>query len=46
MSSAIAAIDRTKFKNAHSYNVVMYMQKLHQFCNIHTPDDGQKIQGK
>ena len=28
--------------NTHSYKVVMYMQKLHYFCNIHTPDDGPR----
>ena len=26
--------------NAHSYKVVMYIQKLHHFCNTSFPDDG------
>ena len=25
----------------NTYKVVMYMQRSHRFCNIHTPDDGQ-----
>ena len=29
--------------NAHSYKVVMYMQKLHHFCNTSSPDDGPKL---
>ena len=28
--------------NAHSYKVVMYIQKLHHFCNTSSPDDGPK----
>ena len=23
----------------NTYKVVMYMQRSHRFCNIHTPDD-------
>ena len=29
-----------------SYKVVMYIQKLHDFCNTSSPDDGQKLGGK
>ena len=29
--------------NAHSYKVVMYIQKLHPFCNTSSPDDGPKL---
>ena len=32
--------------NAHSYKVVMYIQKLHHFCNKSSPDDGLKLGGK
>ena len=36
--------------NTHSYKVIIYMQRLHHFCNIHTLDDGprygQKVRGK
>ena len=24
----------------NTYKVVMYVQRSHRFCNIHTPDDG------
>ena len=27
----------------HSYKVVMYLQKLHHFCNTSSPDDGQHL---
>ena len=30
-------------RNAHSYEVVMYIQKLHHFYNISSPDDGPKL---
>ena len=26
----------------NTYKVVMYMQRSHHFCNIHTPDDGPR----
>ena len=51
MYLATNAIYRNKFKknatqytsiNAHSYKVVMYLQKLHHFRNTHSPDDGPK----
>ena len=29
--------------NAHSYKVVMYIQKLHPFCDTFFPDDGPKL---
>ena len=29
--------------NTHSYKVVMLMQRLHDFCNIHTPDDSPRL---
>ena len=29
--------------NAHSYKVVMCIQKLHHFCNTSSPDDGPKL---
>ena len=29
--------------DAHFYKVVMYIQKLHHFCNTSSPDDGQKL---
>ena len=29
--------------NNHFYKVVMYMKKLDNFCNTHTPDDSQKL---
>ena len=56
MSLATDAIYRNKFKkinatqytsiNAHSYKVVMYTQKLHHFCNTHSPDDGPRLSRK
>ena len=52
MSLATDTIYRNKFKNkrytlqryrrSSSYEVVMYMQKLHHFCNRSSPDDGPK----
>ena len=48
MSLATDAIYRNKLKknatqhtsiNTNSYKVVMYMQRLHHFCNTHTPDE-------
>ena len=30
----------------NSYKVEMYMQKLHRFCNIYTPDDGLRSSQK
>ena len=51
MSLATNAIHQNKFYkinapqhsriNAHSYKVVMYMQRLHQFCNTQTPMTAQ-----
>ena len=32
--------------NAHSHKVVMYIQKLHHFCNTSSPDDGPKLDRK
>ena len=29
--------------NTHSYKVVMYIQKLHHFCNRPSPDDGPNL---
>ena len=29
--------------NAHSYKIVMYMQKLHHFRNTHNSDDGPRL---
>ena len=52
MSLATDAIYRTDSKvnatqynstDAHSYKVVMYIQKLHHFCNTSSPDDGPKL---
>ena len=52
MSLATDAIYRNKFKSkrytlqryrcSSSYKVVMYIQKLHHFCNTSSPDDGPK----
>ena len=49
MSLATAATNRneentktTPVKIINSYIRVMYMQKSHCFCNIHTPDDSPK----
>ena len=52
MSLATDAIHRNKFKSKRytlqrhrrscSYKVVMYIQKLHHFCNRPSADDGQK----
>ena len=53
MPLATDAIYRNKFEkvnatqynstNAHSYKVVMYIQKLHHFCNTSSPDDGPEL---
>ena len=29
--------------NAHSYKVVMYIEKLHHFCNTTSPEDDPKL---
>ena len=29
--------------NVHSYKVLMYIQKLHHFCNTFSPDDGPNL---
>ena len=56
MSLATAATYRTEFKNKSNYytpiliiktyKVIMYMQRSHRFCNIHTPDDGPRSDRK
>ena len=53
MSLATDTIYKNKFQkvnaiqynstNAHSYKVVMYIQKLHHFCNTSSPDDGPRL---
>ena len=32
-----------QYKRSSSYKVVMYIQKLHHFCNTTSPDDGPKL---
>ena len=41
----IRKVNATQYNstNAHSYQVVMYIQKLHHFCNTSSPDDGSKL---
>ena len=41
----IRKVNTTQYNstNAHSYKVVMYIQKLHHFCNTSSPDDGPKL---
>ena len=38
-------MNATKYNsiNAHFYEVVMYMQRLHHFCIIDTPDDDTRL---
>ena len=53
MSSATAAIYRAKIWKIkatqytsikiHTYKLVMYLEMLHHFCSIHTPDDGPRL---
>ena len=31
------------YKRSSSYKVVMYIQKLHHFCNTSSPDDGPRL---
>ena len=38
----VNAIQYTSINN-HSYKVVMYIQKLHHFCNTSSPDDGPRL---
>ena len=35
-----------QYRRSTSYKVVMYIQKLHHFCNTSSPDDGPKLGGK
>ena len=44
----IRKINATQYNstNAHSYKVVMYIQKLHHFCNTSSPNDGPKSDRK
>ena len=44
-SKKINATQYTSIK-AHSYKVLMYLQKLHYFRNTHTPDDGRRLDRK
>ena len=32
--------------DAHFYKLVMYIQKLHHFCNTSSPDDGPELDRK
>ena len=32
-----------QYRRSSSYDVVMYIQKLHHFCNTSSPDDGPKL---
>ena len=45
MSLATDAIYRNKFEKSmlHNTTVVIYIQKLHHFCNTSFPDDGPKL---
>ena len=53
MTLATGAIHRNKYEkvnaiqhtsiNVNSYKVIMYMQKLHSFCNTSSPDDGPRL---
>ena len=31
-----------QYRRSSSFKVVMYIQKLHHFCNTYSPDDGLK----
>ena len=56
MYLATGAIYRNKFRkvnatqdngiNTHSYKVVIYLQKLHSFCNTSSGDDGPRSDWK
>ena len=35
-----------QYRRSSSSKVVMYIQKLHHFCNTPSPDDGPKLGGK
>ena len=41
----IRKVNTTQYNstNTHSYKIVMYMQKLHHFCNTLSPDDSPKL---
>ena len=45
LSKPIRKVNTTRYNstNAHSYKVVMDIQKLHHFCNTSSPDDGPKL---
>ena len=45
LEKQIRKVNATQYNstNAHSYEVVMYIQKLHHFCNTYSPDDGPKL---
>ena len=44
----IRKVDATQYNstNAHSYKVVMYIQKLYHFCNTSSFDDAPKFRKK
>ena len=35
-----------QYKCSSTYKLVMYIQKLHHFCNTPSPDDGPKLDRK
>ena len=41
----ICKVNATQYTsiNTHSYKVVMYIQKLHYFCNTSSLDDGPRL---
>ena len=46
LSKQIRKVNATQYNstNAHSYKVVMYREKLHDFCSTSPPpDDGPKL---
>ena len=48
LQKQIQKVNATQYNstNAHSYKVVMYIQKLHHICNASSPDDGSKLDRK
>ena len=45
LSKQIRKVNATQYNstNAHSYKVVMYIQKLHHFCNTSSSDNGPEF---
>ena len=45
LEKQIRKVNATQYNstNAHFYKVIMYIQKLHHFCNTSSPDDGRRL---